>query len=185
MADSLDCSIMSFAPDGTATLRRSMCLVWILSSVNTQASLVLRTLNRIVWTCFPGPPPLLLTDDWQTKIIKNNKRPGGLGPAVLAPLLPVLGPRPVDFHWESPEHRGPGRAIYNWLCFSHWKHSLTLLLTKPLNYWLCLLGQTTFYLSFLLFYFLSLPLRNDGWLDDPWQMLKQSHFSLGCSPIGW
>lgn len=63
----------------------SLCL-------HTPASLVLWTLNRIVWKCFFffSSAPLLLTDDWQTKIIKNNKRPGGLGPAELAPLLSVV-----------------------------------------------------------------------------------------------
>lgn len=43
----------------------------------------------------PFQSRLLLTDDWQAKITKNNKRPGGLGPAVLAlPLSVMLGPWP-------------------------------------------------------------------------------------------
>lgn len=49
----------------------------------------------------PFQSRLLLTDDWQAKITKNNKRPGGLGPAVLAlPLSVMLGPWPSS-SWFS------------------------------------------------------------------------------------
>lgn len=47
---------------------------------------VLWTLNLIVRKSFSLQPAFPLTDDWQTEIIKNNKRPGGLGPAELCCL---------------------------------------------------------------------------------------------------
>lgn len=126
MADSLDCSIMSFASgwhSNTETQHvsesSSLCL-------RTPASLVLRSLNGIVWTCFffSSQSPLLLTDDWQTKIIKSSKRPGGLGPAELAPRLSVaLRPWPMAswFSLGKPGALRGWKAIYNWLCYSHWR----------------------------------------------------------------
>lgn len=90
MANSLDCSIMSLALDGTATLKRSMCLNPLLYACTHQSPWCSGCCIQLYESVFLSQAPLLLTDDWQTKIIKNNKRPGGLGPAELAPLLSAL-----------------------------------------------------------------------------------------------
>lgn len=102
-----------FALDGTATLRRSVCLNPLLYACTQQPP----------WCCgcwielygsvgvFFSPALLLLTDDWQTKIRKNNKRPGGLGATELAPLLSVvLRPWP-SASWFS---LGKPRALSGW-----------------------------------------------------------------------
>ena len=150
----------------------SLCL-------HTPASLVLWTLNRIVWKCFFRPSPLLLlTHDWQTKIIKNNKRPGGLGPAELAPLLSVVAQAlalgQLIFIGKARSTEGlEGLYITGCVILTD-KPSLTLLLTETLNYCLCLLFKTTF---FAVLFPLDNSIRDKCWRD--------RIFPLDRSPIGW
>lgn len=164
-ADSLDCSIMSFASDGTATLKRSVCLNPLLYACTHQPPWCCGLWIELYGSVFPFQPPLLLTHDWQTKIIKNNKRPGGLGPAELAPLLSVVAQAlalgQLIFIGKARSTEGlEGLYITGCVILTD-KPSLTLLLTEMLNYCLCLLFKTTFFA--VLF-----PLDNAGWLEHPW-----------------
>lgn len=118
MADSLDCSIMSSALDGTATLKCSVCLNPLLYACTHQPPWCCGHCIQLYGCVFLIQAPL--TDDWQTKIIKNYKRPGGLGPAELAPLLSAqaLVLSQLIFIGEAQSTEGLD-GLYITGCFSH------------------------------------------------------------------